>query len=121
MLLLNDGAGSFSIKKLPAYAQMAPILSLVKVDVNNDGFEDLVAIGNIFETEVETPRYDAGKGTVLVSNQRDGYTVLNAAQSGLYVDGNAKSLLSLKRSSNSKDLLIVGINDTALELFEEVD
>lgn len=121
MLLLNDGAGSFTIKKLPAYAQMAPILSFVEVDVNNDGFEDLVAIGNIFETEVETPRYDAGKGTVLLSNQRDGYTVLNTGQSGLFVDDNAKSLLSVKRGSNSKGLLVVGINDAGLELFEEVD
>lgn len=117
-LLLNDGKGSFTIIDLPAFAQMAPGLSLVTEDINQDGHQDVVMVGNIFETEVETPRYDGGNGKVLLSNGSDGYVVQGPAQSGLFVEGNAKTVLSIHHKGLSKAILVAGVNDAAVQVFE---
>ncbi|MFK7906155.1 MAG: hypothetical protein AB8B69_13570 [Chitinophagales bacterium] len=36
-------------------------------DYDSDGFEDILLIGNLFHSEIETPRNDAG----LVANNND--------------------------------------------------
>jgi len=115
-LLLNKGDGSFLISELPSIAQAAPVLSVISRDINNDGFEDAIVIGNIYETEVETPRYDAGNGVVLLSNQKDGYTALSAIVSGLYVEGNAKALLEVSHKALDKEIVVVGVNDGPLKV-----
>lgn len=116
-ILLNKGNGTFSISELPGFAQSAPILSIVVEDVNKDGYEDLIAVGNIFETEVETPRYDGGNGTLLLSNQKDNYIVQTPAESGLFIEGNAKNIISIKHEQLAKDILIGGVNDAPVQVF----
>ncbi|MFT5892178.1 MAG: hypothetical protein ACI9Y7_002288, partial [Dokdonia sp.] len=115
-LLINKGNGTFDVSVLPSSVQTAPILSVITRDINNDGYEDAIVIGNIYETEVETPRYDAGNGVVLLSNQKDGYTVLSAMQSGLYVEGNAKSLLEVTHKALQKEIVLVGVNDGTVKV-----
>ncbi len=113
MLLLNKGYGKFEKKLLPVAAQMFPVLDVVVKDVNNDSFDDLILIGNIYNTEVETPRLDMGTGLVLLSNKKDGYLPIPAHESGLYIPGNVKSLKSLKLS-NKKLLLLAARNNEEL-------
>ena len=91
VLLINKGNGSFEKKVLPVEAQLFPSLSIVSHDMNNDDYEDLILSGNIYETEVETPRLDAISGLVLISDQQGNYTPLPYWQSGLYLEGNVKS------------------------------
>lgn len=116
-LLLNTGTGGFEILSLPALAQTAPILDLVKRDINEDGYEDLILIGNIYESEVETPRYDAGSGVLLLSDTKEGYIAVNPANKGLYIDGNGKSILTLDHKGMSETLLLVGMNDGPLQSY----
>ncbi|WP_299676849.1 VCBS repeat-containing protein [uncultured Dokdonia sp.] len=116
-LLINKGDGTFDVSMLPSVAQSAPMLSVLSRDVNKDGYEDLIVTGNIYETEVETPRYDAGNGIVLLSNQKNGYTALSAMESGLYIEGNAKTLLGISHKGLEKDILLVGVNDDALKVY----
>jgi len=112
ILLLNDGKGNFEKKKLPIQAQQFPILNSVFLDLNNDGYEDCIVAGNLYETEVETPRLDAFSGVVLISNGIDGYTVMNHEKTGLYLDGNVKdiSLIRFKESN----ILINSVNNDRL-------
>ena len=65
---------------------------VVVTDVNHDGFEDIIAAGNIYETEVETPRLDALSGVILLSNGKDGYISVPYQNSGLFMNGNVKSI-----------------------------
>ena len=116
ILLLNKGNNNFEKITLPNEAQLFPTLAISLFDLNNDGFEDCVISGNIYETEVETPRLDAISGLALISNRKDGYTPATMQKTGLYLKGNAKSMESLK--FNDHTLLIVGFNNDKLRTFE---
>ncbi|MFT6935139.1 MAG: hypothetical protein ACJAUQ_001532 [Maribacter sp.] len=113
ILLLNKGNGNFSVNKLPFSAQSFPILTVVFKDLNNDGYEDCILGGNIYETEVETPRLDHLSGVVLLSNQEDGYKAIPRNHTGLYLEGNVKAMTLLK-TTNNRELLITAINNAGI-------
>jgi len=73
ILLKNKGNGDFEIVTLPNNAQFSPTLSSEILDINNDGFLDIFGVGNIYDAEVETIRYDASKGYVLLGNDKGNY------------------------------------------------
>jgi hypothetical protein len=101
---------------LPNMINTIPVMDTAAIDINNDGFEDLVAIGNIYNTEVETPRLDNPYGLVLISNGQNNYKVVGPETSGLYIKGNAKSIESINNSD--RNLIIVGCNNGPAEVFE---
>jgi len=115
LLLLNKGQGNFEKKPLPVEAQLFPIMDMVFLDVNEDGFEDCIVAGNIYETEVETPRLDAISGVVLLSNGKDGYRSADPEKMGLYLNGNVKSLEIIDGDNSS--ILAVGNNNTEITVF----
>jgi len=116
-VLLNTGSG-FKIMNLPVLAQMAPILSIETADLNDDGFDDLIVAGNIYETEVETPRYDMGNGLVLLSNGEDTYTAVHPKDSELYIDGNVKNIVTVDHSGLEQKILLAAINDGTLGVYQ---
>ena len=64
----NLGSGKFKTSTLSNEAQMGPTLSLISGDFNKDGNLDIMGIGNIYDAEVETIRYDSNFGYVLLGN-----------------------------------------------------
>ncbi len=110
ILLINQGEGIFKKQNLPIYAQQFPLLKTIVTDIDNDGFDDCILAGNIYETEVETPRLDAKSGVVLLSNTKDGYTALPYTKTGLYLSGNVKDL-ELVETSQGRVLLSTTNND----------
>jgi hypothetical protein len=112
-ILINNGDSTFKKKKLPDLAQTIPILSSDVFDYNNDGYEDIIVSGNIYNTEVETPRLDNPFALVLLSNNIDGYYCLGPNSTGLYTKGNTKSVKIL----NAPKVLIVGNNNESMESF----
>ena len=77
IILKNKGNGQFEIIELPNEAQFSPTLNIEVADVNNDGYLDIFGVGNINDSEVETIRYDASKGYVLLGNKTGSYQFLN--------------------------------------------
>jgi hypothetical protein len=112
-ILINNGDSTFKKIKLPDLAQTIPILSSDVFDYNNDGYEDIIVSGNIYNTEVETPRLDNPFALVLLSNNIDGYYCLGPNSTGLYTKGNTKSVKIL----NAPKVLIVGNNNESMESF----
>lgn len=76
-ILKNKQNGQFEIQELPIQAQFSPTLSTEIMDINNDGYNDIFGVGNIYEAEVETIRYDASKGYVLLGDEFGSFTFLN--------------------------------------------
>jgi len=116
ILLLNNQDGTFTKKILPILAQSIPILDAIFYDINKDGFEDAIIGGNIYNTEVETPRLDNISGLVLLSNKKDNYDILDRHKSGLYISGNVKSLKLI--SHKNKNYIIAAKNNDNLSFIE---
>lgn len=115
-LLINKGGGKFESKPLAQPAQITPFMSMVKYDLNNDGHEDIIAGGNIYATEAETPRLDYNSLVLLMSNGKDNYDVVFGSDYGITLSGAAKNIEII---SNSKgDYLVVGINNKVPELYK---
>lgn len=72
LILINNGAGTFTKQNLPNRAQLGPTLGVESIDVNNDGFLDILGVGSIYEAEVETIRYDASKGYIVLGGNKGG-------------------------------------------------
>ncbi|MFT7498984.1 MAG: hypothetical protein ACI8QP_001578, partial [Porticoccaceae bacterium] len=118
ILLLNEGNNRFKKIELPNMAQTMPILDGDTFDINKDGFEDLIVVGNVYNTEVETPRLDNPYALILVSNKKDNYTVLSPETSGLYLSGNAKSVQLILQKKLNKVLAIIANNNGKTQVFE---
>ena len=120
VLLLNLGEGKFERVPLPVEAQFFPIMDIETYDINNDGYEDLLLVGAIYNTEVETPRFDAGSGLVLISDQKKGYYTKKILKSEFYINGNSKSIEIIKNVAGN-DYVIIGFNNDSLSVFRIYD
>lgn len=118
IVLLNKGNGKFDKVELPYMGQTIPILDSDTFDFNNDGYEDIIVVGNIYNTEVETPRLDNPYALILLSNQKDGYHIIGPEKTGLYINGNAKSVKVIKQSNTNKILVVIATNNGKVETFE---
>ncbi|MFS4445088.1 VCBS repeat-containing protein [Maribacter sp. 2307UL18-2] len=117
VLLINKGNGTFDYTYLPELAQLFPVLKSTFIDIDHDGFEDVILGGNIYETEVETPRLDAFSGLVLISNGKDGYHAVSQKESGLSMNGNIKDLMVL--STQESTMLMASQNNGKILFFEK--
>ena len=117
MILINNGGMSFDAQKLPAPAQWSPILDMIIDDFDKDGHTDIVVAGNLYDTEPETPSYDAGRGLLLNGNGDGTFTTSNLIQySGLNISRNVRAIEPIKLGSNQKGILVANHNDK-MQLF----
>ena len=103
---------------LPSAAQISPLRDALAMVLNGDGHLDLLAIGNLFNTEVETVRYDAGQGLILLGDGKGNFRAKLSGESGFRTkkDGRRISLLQ----STGKPTIVVANNNDQLEQFEIV-
>lgn len=120
VLLLNHGESKFERIPLPLEAQFFPIMDIESHDINNDGYEDLLLVGGIYNTEVETPRFDAGSGLVLISDQKRGYITNQKLNSEFYVNGNSKSIVLIKDQAGN-NYAVIGLNNDSLSVFRIIN
>lgn len=111
--LENRGDGQLVLTSLPASAQFGPTIDSRVLDVNGDGHLDILGAGSIYNAEVETTRYDASKGYVLLGDSAGGFTAL--PNSGLLTQGNVKRLVLLEIRGQAH--LVVVANDGPLQLY----
>jgi len=116
LILVNKGNGKYESKPLPILSQQFPIMNIAFYDVNDDGYEDCIVAGNIFDTEVETPRLDAVSGVVLLSNKKDGYKAMDYKKSGIYLEKDTKDIIMV--NFDNHPLLISTNNDNNLISYE---
>ncbi|WP_296383456.1 VCBS repeat-containing protein [Winogradskyella sp.] len=90
IILMNNGNGNFEIKKLPKHAQFSPTLCVEAHDINNDGYLDIFGVGNVFDAEVETIRYDTSRNYVLLGNKNMKFEYSNDAS--YFNDNEAKAI-----------------------------
>lgn len=105
----NQGDGRLAASPLPAAAQVSSVNDQVVTDVDGDGYLDLVLAGNLFTSEIETSRNDAGVGMWLRGDGQGAFTAVPAHRSGLYLPADVKQLELVE--SGGMLLLLAAVND----------
>ncbi|CAA6799400.1 MAG: Unknown protein, partial [uncultured Aureispira sp.] len=116
-LFINDGKGLFTLKKLPNEVQFSPTKDILTEDVNGDGNIDLILVGNMYDTEVETVRYDAGRGTVLLGNGKGDFSAMQPTESGFSAWENVKQIRKIK--IGKKEVYLLAVNNGKLMAIEK--
>ena len=91
-------------------------MDITTIDVNGDFVEDIILSGNIYETEVETPRLDAISGLVLISDGQSSYKPLPYWEAGLYLSGNVKSV-DIFDMDNDR-ILVSSVNNGPIKVYK---
>ncbi|MEP3373035.1 MAG: VCBS repeat-containing protein [Maribacter dokdonensis] len=112
----NLGNGQFKITDLPNVAQLSNLNDMLVRDFNGDGALDVLAIGNLYVSEIETPRNDAGTGLLLLGDGNGSFSAKRGSEIGFFADRDAKKLVTLSNVQN--DYFLVGNNDDVLQIFE---
>ncbi len=107
---VNDGKGNFTVKKLPEVTQLSSIHSMLLLDVNNDGYEDIICAGNYFDLMPQFCRIDASFGNVLLNDAKGGFTIMPAVKTGLSIQGQVKDIAIVNRPTH-KSLIFLQNND----------
>jgi hypothetical protein len=100
--------------------QISSINKILIADFDGDTNKDLVLLGNLYASEVETPRNDASYGHFMKGNGKGDFKTIPAKDSGLYVRGDVKGAVILylgpKESNNA--VILVARNDDYLMLID---
>lgn len=107
--------GTFSAQLLPHYAQLSSTNAILIRDFNRDQHPDLLLAGNLYSSEVETARNDAGYGVVLLGDGAGDFRPMMPYESGLYLNGDVKNAAAI-RLGNGSNALIFAANDGPLQL-----
>ncbi len=116
-LFINTGS-TFETRPLPMLAQASPINGIIWKDLDADGIMDLVVAGNLFVSEVETGRADAGKGLFLKGQESFQFFPYMSGQSSLYLPNDVKDLKLINNTYNSKLMILVANNDTYAQIIQ---
>ena len=116
LVLLNRG-GTFEVSALPGAAQLAPAFAPVVADFDGDGREDLFLAQNFSPTDIETPRFDAGAGLLLLGDGRGGFRPQSIAQSGIRVLGDQRGAAAADYDGDGRMDLAVSQNGAATTLW----
>jgi hypothetical protein len=116
LILLNKG-DHFEVHALPIEAQMSPVFGICVVDFDGDGNEDLFLAQNFFATQPETPRYDAGRGLVLLGDGKGGVRPLPGQDSGVKIYGEQRGAAVCDFDNDGRVDLAVAQNSAETRLF----
>lgn len=114
-VILENTENGFKTKPLPRLAQSFPVFSILPIDLNHDGNQDLVLGGNQTYTRIRIGLMDAGLGLVLMGDGKGDFTPLSPSESGLAIKGDIKSILPINTTTGTQ--LLFGINQKHLESY----
>ena len=111
----NDN-GKFIKHQLPNEIQFSSVNQIVVDDYNKDGNLDIIGVGNLYASEIETPRNDAGTGIILLGDGKGQFKSLSIQESGLYTPGDVKDMSPIK--IGKKPMLLISNNNDYLKFIE---
>ena len=113
----NKGDGSFEMHLLPNRTQFSAIKKFEIFYYNGDEYPDLIVGGNHYQSEVETPRNDAGFGLILTGNGT-GYDVVPPNSSGLLIKGDLRNIKTMRLGKDKDTAFLFAKNNDSLRLLK---
>lgn len=98
-IAINNGKGSFTVKPLPFQSQLSSINDLVLVDVDQNGYLDILCAGNLTVCLPQFGRLDASQGTILINKGNLVFDYVPATRAGLRVNGMTREILELSKGT----------------------
>ena len=112
----NRGDGTFKAHPLHNMAQISSVNSILTEDINGDGHLDLVIAGNLYGSEAETPRNDAGIGLLLEGDGKGNFKPVPPFQSGLFIDGDVRELNLIHLGKSKSRGIIAAKNNSPVQV-----
>lgn len=96
--LLSTAEGGYSLRVLPDEVQRSPLTSILILDLNSDGNQDLILAGNRSQNALKIGKNESNYGTVLLGNGQGAFDVLPNRLSGLKLTGAISDLVEINRT-----------------------
>ncbi len=116
VVLINKGGFQFEMQALPTEAQFSPIYSIITGDFNNDGQQDIITGGNLFNVKPEVGRYDASYGLLLAGGGDGTFQHVSSTQSGIRLSGQVRDFHIME--VGEEQWLVVVKNDAPIEVLK---
>lgn len=108
-LFINTN-GHFDARPLAMAAQVSAVRSMLVLDADSDGKMDLLLAGNLYGTEAETPRYDAGMGLLMRGDGKGGFAAVDGSHSGISIPFDTRHVLPITIAGRGRCILAVNNN-----------
>jgi hypothetical protein len=105
---INNG-GKFGFVELPMWAQAGPVFGTTVIDIDGNGFDDILCTGNNYNTRVPHGRDDAQPSFVLF-NQGGTFSYQSGSRNGLYNQDDGKSMILCPAPSGQVRVLLANNN-----------
>ncbi len=113
--LENKGNSHFEPNHLPLSTQISNINDILIKDFNNDNHLDLLMAGNLFDSEIETPRNDACYGWILLGDGEGNFKHLPYKKTGLYIPYETRQIDFIELEGQT--LFLFANNNAPLQTF----
>ena len=101
---------------MPQEVQLSTVNTSCVLDVNKDGYLDIILGGNQYEFKPQFGRLDASHGSVLIGAKNGKFSLLNYPKSGLFITGEVQKMIPIK-TKNKTTLFIAVLNNASPKLF----
>ncbi len=115
-IYLENENGKMIPHKLPNLAQLSSINQIIVKDFDHDENLDALIAGNLFNSEVETPRNDASHGLFLKGDGKGNFNPILAKHSGFFAPGDVKDMSIMQISK--KNYVVLAKNADILQFVE---
>lgn len=118
IILINQKNQNFIIKPLPELAQYSVLNGMSAQDYDGDGILDLLINTNEFSMEVNNGRCDALNGLFLKGRGDGTFKTLSLAESGIFIPGNGKALVTIPNTTLNECLILAAQNRGPFKLYK---
>ena len=115
---LENKDGRLIVHPLPKEVQLSSVNSILIDDYNGDNYLDVLMAGNLYQSEVETPRNDAGIGLLLEGDGQGGFKPVLGRDSGFYAPGDVKDITTMV--VNGREVIVLAKNQDYLQFIQKL-
>lgn len=116
VVFLNEGKGNYRMEALSETAQFSPVFGIESMDVNQDGFSDLLLAGNFSGFSPQIGNCDASTGVVMLGDGKGGFNPYESLETRLPLTGEIRDMKQI--ATKNGPLLLVSRNKGRLSVYK---